>query len=174
MAALAGTAPAARRIVDKLPGNYLRLGLLARIAPLARVVWCRRDPLDTCLSCYFQSFAEGQHFAYDLEGLGLVYRLHERLMRHWQQVLPNPILEVSYEQLVRDPQAEAQRLVAFAGLAWQPGCLAVAGNRRPIRTSSLWQAREPVHRRSIARWQRYASHLEPLCRALDDPRRAWP
>lgn len=168
LAATAATPPrTAERVVDKMPGNYLRLGLLARIAPAARVVWCRRDPLDTCLSCYFQSFAEGQHFAYDQAALGSVFRLHERLMQHWQQVLPNPILEVSYEKLVSDPLAEAQRLVAFAGLDWQPGCLALGRERRAIRTSSLWQARESMHRRSVDRWQRYAHHLEPLCRALD-------
>lgn len=161
---LAATAPDALRIVDKLPGNYLRLGLLALIAPNARVIWCRRDPLDTCLSCYFQSFADGQAFAYDLEALGVVYRLHEQLMRHWRAVLPNPILEVRYEDLVAEPEAETRRLVAFAGLDWQPNCLAFSAERRPIRTSSLWQAREPVHRRSVGRWRHYARHLEPLCR----------
>ncbi len=165
---LAATAPAARRVVDKLPGNYLRLGLLARIAPLARVIWCRRDPLDTCLSCYFQSFAEGQRFSYDLASLGLVYRLHERLMRHWRTVLPNPILELRYEALVADPQGEARRLVAFAGLDQPAGRLTAAAASRPIRTASLWQAREPIYQSSINRWQHYRRHLEPLCRALDD------
>ena len=167
---LTASSPAAERIVDKLPGNYLRLGLLARIAPKARVIWCRRDPLDTCLSCYFQSFAAGQRFSYDLEALGLVYRLHERLMRHWRAVLPNPILEVRYEALVADPEAEARRLVAFAGLDWQPGCLATEARTGPIRTSSLWQVREPIHDRSVGRWQAYARHLGPLCHALDDRR----
>ena len=165
---LTASSLAAERIVDKLPGNYLRLGLLARIAPKARVIWCRRDPLDTCLSCYFQSFAAGQRFSYDLEALGLVYRLHERLMRHWRAVLPNPILEVRYEALVADPEAEARRLVAFAGLDWQPGCLATEARTGPIRTSSLWQVREPVHRRSVGRWQAYARHLVPICHTLDN------
>ena len=165
VAALSKTVPSAERIVDKLPGNYLRLGLLARIAPAARVIWCRRDPLDTCLSCWFQSFADGQNFTYDPPALGLVYRLHERLMRHWQQVLPNPILEVRYEDLVMEPETEARRLVTFAGLDWQAGCLDVTANRRPLRTSSLWQAREPIHRRSIARWRHYEqfARLLTLC-----------
>ena len=164
---LGRSAPAASRVVDKLPGNYLRLGLLARIAPAARVIWCRRDPLDTCLSCYFQSFASGQRFSYDLAALGLVYRLHERLMRHWRAVLPNPILEVRYEDLVADPETEARHLTAFAGLDWQPGCLATEARTGPIRTSSLWQVREPVHNRSVGRWQAYARHLAPLCTAFE-------
>ncbi len=164
---LARLAPRARRVVDKLPGNYLRLGLLARIAPKARIVWCRRDPLDTCLSCWFQSFAAGQRFAYDLEALGLVHRLQERLMRHWRAVLPNPILELRYEALVAEPATEARALLAFAGLDWQPACLDAAARSGPIRTASLWQVREPIHDRAVGRWRHYARHLQKLAAALD-------
>lgn len=164
---LAATAPAARHLVDKMPSNYLRLGLVGLIAPNARIVWCRRDPLDTCLSCFFQSFGEGSRFAYDLKALGLVHRLQARLMRHWQKVLPNPIHEVAYEDLVRQPEATGRRLLAFLGVAWDPACLDPARWRQTIRTSSLWQARTAIHHRSIGRWRHYARHLEPLCRALD-------
>jgi tetratricopeptide (TPR) repeat protein len=164
---LAALAPAALRVIDKLPGNYLRLGLLARMAPHARIVWCRRDPLDTCLSCWFQSFADGQRFSYDLEALGLVHRLQERLMRHWRAVLPNPILEVRYEDLVAEPETVARALLAFAGLDWQPGCLDPASRTGAIRTSSLWQVREPIHDRSVGRWRNYAHHLKPLAAALN-------
>jgi len=160
----------ARRIVDKMPGNYLRLGVLGLILPRARIVWCRRHPMDCALSCYFQNFAHGLRFSYDLHALGRVIRLEERLMRHWQQVLPNPILELDYEALVGDPEPAVRHLLDFAGLDPDPACLAFTGSKGPVRTSSLWQTRQPIHGRALGRWRRYAAHLGPLEHALNPER----
>ncbi len=156
----------AERVTDKLPGNYLHLGLIATLLPGARVVHCRRDPRDTCLSNYFQRFAEGHHYSYDLAALGRQYRLYERLMAHWRAVLPLPILEVEYEALVGDLEAGVRRLLKFAGLPFDERCLRFWETERTVSTASHWQVRQRVYRGSVGRWRRYARHLGPLLEAL--------
>jgi tetratricopeptide (TPR) repeat protein len=156
---------AAVRVIDKLPDNYLHLGLVAALFPQARVIHCRRDPVDTCLSCYFQNFKDVL-YAQDLEHLGLSYRLYERVMAHWRQVLPLRTYEVSYEELVADQEAVSRELVAFLGLEWDERCLAFHENRRVVRTASKLQVRRPMYSSSVRRWKRYEAHLQPLLRAL--------
>jgi tetratricopeptide (TPR) repeat protein len=155
-----------RRVIDKATGNYLRLGLIALLLPNARVIHCRRDPLDTCLSCYFQNFAHGLSFTYDLGHLGLVYRHYVRLMDHWRAVLPNPILDLDYEALIADQERESRRLVDFCGLAWDPRCLRFHEHGRPVRTASFWQVRQPLYDSAVGRWRPFARHLSPLFEAL--------
>ena len=164
---LARRFPPARRITDKMPGNYLRLGLIAALLPGARVIHCRRDPRDTCLSCYFQEFAGGQSFSYDLAHLGLVWRQHARLMAHWRDVLPLPILGVDYEALIEAPERVSRRILAFCDLSWDARCLAFHAHDRPVRTASFWQVRQPIYATSVGRWRAHAAHLGPLFEALD-------
>lgn len=164
---LAARAPAAARVTDKMPFNLLWLGLIALVLPGARVVYCRRDPLDTCLSCYFQNFEDGLRFTYDLEHLGLVYRSHERIMRHWAAHLPLPVLTVDYEALVDDQAAQSRRLIEFLGLEWDERCLQFHRTERAVRTASLWQVKQPLYRSSVGRWRAYEPWLGALKDSLD-------
>jgi tetratricopeptide (TPR) repeat protein len=157
--------PTAVRVTDKMLDNYLYLGLLAVLFPRARVIHCRREPLDVCLSCFFQYF-KGLSFSWDLDDLGRHYRDYERLMAHWRAVLPLPVFEVTYEELVADLEAVSRRLVAFCGLEWEANCLRFQENERVVRTMSRVQVRQPIYRSSVGRWRRYAAHLDPLTRAL--------
>ncbi len=127
---------------------------------------CQRDPLDVCLSCFFQDFRT-QTFSSDLTNLGRYYREYKRLMAHWSAVLQAPVLDVRYEELITDTEAVSRRMIAFCGLDWDDTCLAFHKNDRPILTMSDWQARQPVYNTSVQRWKRYEKHLEPLKRALE-------
>jgi tetratricopeptide (TPR) repeat protein len=155
----------ATRVIDKMIENVLHLGLIAALFPRARVIHCRRDPLDVCVSCYFQFF-KGLNFAWDLDDLGQYYRDYERLMAHWKAVLPLPIHEVVYEDLVADLEGVSRRLVEFCGLSWEDSCLKFHENRRAVQTMSKVQVRQPIYTTSVGRWRRYATHLGPLQRAL--------
>lgn len=157
--------PSAVRMTDKMLDNYLYLGLLAVLFPRARVIHCRREPLDVCLSCFFQYF-KGLSFSWDLDDLGRHDRDYERLMAHWRAVLPLPVFEVTYEELVADLEAVSRRLVAFCGLEWEANCLRFQENERVVRTMSRVQVRQPIYQSSVGRWRRYAAHLAPLMRAL--------
>ncbi len=159
--------PASPRLTDKMTGNYLRLGLISLLLPRAAIIHCRRDALDTCLSCYVQNFATGLTFTYDLANLGLVYRQHERLMAHWRAVLPSPILDVRYEDLVADPEAVSRAIVDFCDLPWDARCLNFDQNERQVRTASFWQVRQPIYASSVGRWRNFSRHLGPLFEALD-------
>ncbi len=166
--ALARRAPEAKRVVDKMPMNVLHLGLVAAALPGSRLIHCRRDPMDACLSMYTLHFPGNYPFAYDLENLGIYWRLYNDLMAHWRAVLPVPILEVDYETLVEDPEATMRRVLEFCGLPWDPRCLAFQAEGRLIRTSSFAQVREPVYRSAVGGWRQLEVELEPLRRALAD------
>lgn len=160
-------APQAARIVDKSHGNAMLVGLIHVLFPKAHIIHCRRDPLDTCLSCFTRRFAAGHDFSYDLRELGRFYRLHEELMQHWTRMLPaGRMIELSYEDLVADPENQARRLIAFCGLEWDDACLHFYATSRPVRTASLGQVRRPIYRSSVGRWKLYAEFLAPLQAAL--------
>ncbi|MCH7539692.1 MAG: tetratricopeptide repeat protein [Proteobacteria bacterium] len=155
------------RVVDKMPSNYLRLGIIALLFPKASIIHCRRDPLDTCLSCYFQHFRRGiQQFSYDLGNLARVYRQYERLMDHWRRASPVPILEVAYEELVSNQEKVSRQIIEFCGLEWDDKCLAFYEHERTVRTASLWQVRQPIYASSVGRWRHYEKYLGPLKEAL--------
>jgi hypothetical protein len=145
------------------------LGLIHAVFPRTRIIHCRRHPVDTCLSIYFQNFARRIDFAYDREDLVSYYRQYERLMTHWRTVLaPERFLEVQYEELVENREAIIRRLIAFCGLEWNDACLHSEHNARPVRTASLWQARQPIYQGSVARWRNYRSWLGTLRDLLPD------
>jgi tetratricopeptide (TPR) repeat protein len=158
----------ARRVTLKTLENYLYLGVIATVFPKARVIHCRRQPLDVCLSCYFQNF-QHMDFAWSLEDIGSYYQQHERLMAHWRQVLPLPILDIDYEDLIAQQETVTRSLLTFCGLDWDARCLAFFNNGRPVQTASTLQVRRPLSAKSIGRWQKYRSHLGPLFRALGYP-----
>ncbi|MDE2255966.1 MAG: tetratricopeptide repeat protein [Betaproteobacteria bacterium] len=158
--------PQAARVTDKMPHNFLRLGLVALLFPGARVIHCRRDPVDTCLSIYFHNFNNQHAYAYDLTHLGLYYREYERLMAHWTAVLDIPILELRYEDLVSDPESKTRELIAFCGLEWDDVCLNFHASERFVSTPSYNQVRQPIYKKSVARWRGYEKHLGELLAAL--------
>jgi tetratricopeptide (TPR) repeat protein len=158
----------ALRVTDKMPLNFRFVGLIHLILPNAQIVHCRRDPLDTCLSCFAQNFSRGQDWSYDLEDLGRYYRGYERLMSHWrEQTPPGRLLEISYEALVADLEGESRRLLAFCGLPWDSACLSFHETRRQVRTASVAQVRQPIYPRSVGRAVRYRPYLGPLMAALN-------
>jgi tetratricopeptide (TPR) repeat protein len=155
--------PEAARVTDKNPFNFLWVGLIHLALPQARIIHCRRDPIDTCLSIYFTRFASPQPFAYDRGDLAFYYRQYERLMAHWRAVLPSDrLLEIDYEALTADPGQHTRRMIEFCGLDWDDACLAPERNQRVVRTASVWQARQPVYRRSVERWRNYQPWLGEL------------
>ena len=159
--------PDAVRITDKLPGNYLHLGFIATILPGATVVHCRRDPLDTAVSLYFNDFMSGQDYSNDLRAIGRQIRSMRALMAHWEAVLGERMLTVDYEALVADPEPLARSIVRHVGLAWDDACLRPHEVARPVHTASAWQVRQPVYRRSAGRAARYERFLNPLREALE-------
>ncbi len=156
----------AARVIDKLPFNFVHLGLIAALFPRARIVHCRRDPIDTCLSVYFQDFAQSLPCGRDLGQLGRYYRDYERLMAHYAQVLPLPLFELRYEELTADQEAVSRRFVSFCGLEWDERCLRFHETERTVRTCSALQVRQPLYRSSVGRWKHYEAHLGPLLEAL--------
>jgi tetratricopeptide (TPR) repeat protein len=142
----------APRVTDKLPFNYLRLGLIHLLLPRARIIHCRRHPIDTCLSMYFIYFKVMMDFVADKGDLVFAYRNYTRLMDHWRTVLPpDRFMEVDYENLVADREVVTRRLVAFSGLEWNDSCLEPERQERAILTASFWQARQPVYATSVER-----------------------
>jgi len=161
--------PAAMRFVDKTNSNFQYAGPISLLFPGARMIHCRRDPLDTCLSCFSRVFTGNQPFAYDLGELGRYYRAYADLMAHWRGLLPAGVmLELQYEALVGDLEPQARRLLAHCGLAWDPACLEFHATERVVRTASLVQVRQPLYRDSLGRAARYRRLLGPLLDALGD------
>ncbi len=157
----------AARVVDKLPDNYLYLGLLAALFPDATFIHCRRDLRDTALSCWMTVF-QSLPWTNDPAHIASVFRGYLRLMDHWRAILPVTIHEVDYEEAVTNLEPVARRLIAALGLAWHPACLEFHRAGGAVRTASAIQVREPVHRRSVGRWKLYEAELADLFAALAD------
>ncbi|HEY8950504.1 MAG TPA: sulfotransferase [Rhizomicrobium sp.] len=155
-------------VVDKFPGNFQHLGLIHLALPNAKIIHVRRDPMDTCFSCYSKLFLNGLDYTYDLGELGRYYRMYDALMAHWHSVLPDgAMLDVQYETLVNDFENEARRLVEYCGLEWNDRFLSFHENERAVRTHSQAQVRQPLFTSSIGRWRRYETYLRPLREVLD-------
>ncbi len=160
--------PGMKRVVDKMWANYLRLALVSLIAPNAKVIHCRRDPMDTCVSCYFQNFAQPLPFLHDLSDLGFYYTQYKRLMDHWAAIQPLSMLEVDYEALVADQEGVTREIITFCGLEWDEQCLAFHDSDRLVQTASAQQVRQPIYRGSVGRWRNYEAHLDPLRSSLEN------
>jgi tetratricopeptide (TPR) repeat protein len=156
----------AQHVADKMPDNYLYLGYLAVLFPNAKFIHCRRDLRDVGVSCWMTHFRQIR-WACDLEHIASRFRTYQRLMEHWRQVLPVPVLEVDYEETVADLEGVARRLVAWCGLEWEPACLRFHEGRRPVRTASVMQVRQPIYTQAVARWKHYEQALAHLLAQLD-------
>jgi hypothetical protein len=154
------------RVTDKMPHNYHLVGLIALLFPRARIIYCRRDPMDKCFSIYANALNEFHSYGADLSTLGAYYRQHVRLMEHWKQLLPGRFFEMRYEDLVADLDGKARAMVDFVGLPWDPACLQFFETERTVSTISKWQVRQPLYSSSIARWKPYEKYLGPLKEAL--------
>ncbi len=161
--------PAALRIVDKMPDNYLYLGLLATLFPRAVFIHCRRNLRDVAVSCWMTNFRQIR-WANDPDHIAARFAAYERLMQHSRAVLPVPCFELHYEQLVDDLEGTARQLIAWCGLEWEPQCLVFHERRLPVRTASVTQVRQPLYSRSVGRWQNYALELTDLWDSLRLPR----
>jgi hypothetical protein len=151
----------AERIADKLPDNYLYLGLLAALFPQAVFIHCRRDLRDVAVSCWMTHFVKIL-WANDLQHIASRFQQYQRIMEHWRKVLPVTLLEVDYEETVADLEGVARKLVTWCGLTWEPACLEFHKAKRPIRTASVVQARRPVFRTSVGRRKHYENALSGL------------
>jgi tetratricopeptide (TPR) repeat protein len=158
---LSGLNAEALRVADKMPDNYLYVGLLATLFPQAKLIHCRRDLRDVAVSCWMTNFRQIR-WAFDPGHIASRFGAYRRVMDHWRRVLPVPLLEVDYEETVADLEGVARRLVAFCGLEWEQACLAFHENRRPVRTASVSQVRQPIYQRSVARWKHYENALASL------------
>ncbi|MDF3216617.1 tetratricopeptide repeat protein [Mesorhizobium sp. M7A.F.Ca.CA.001.09.2.1] len=161
-------APSAARIIDKMPHNFEAIGLIAILFPNARIIHCRRDAVDNCLSLLFSNLNKNHAYISDLTCLGLYYREYDRLMRHWHTVLPGRILENRYEDLVSSQEGQSRRLIDHLGLEWDDACLRFFDKAGSVRTLSRWQVRQPIYGSSIKRWKNYEGRIRPLIEALGD------
>lgn len=154
------------RVVDKMPGNFMHLGLVAQLFPGARIIHSMRNPLDSCLSCYFQDFSRSHPYSYDLTHLGAFYKSYERIMQHWRETISLPLLEIQYEDLVADKAGVSHQMIEFCGLDWDDQCLDFHETRRYVATASYDQVRRPLYNSSVERWKHYADFIAPLREAL--------
>ena len=160
---LAAAPPDAAYVVDKMPANFLYVGLIHAAFPRARIIHMRRDPIDTCLSIYFQNFFNMSPYGNDLEHLASYYEQYVRITDHWRSMLPPAtLLDVPYEALVADQEGWTRRMLAFIGLPWDPRCLEFHSTERTVITASRWQVRQRIHVQSVGRWQNYERHVGPL------------
>jgi tetratricopeptide (TPR) repeat protein len=158
----------ALRVVDKMPGNFLHLGLIHAALPRAHIIHMQRNPIDTCLSIYFQHFEAFHSYATDLESLAHYYGEYLRLMQHWRSILPaQAMLDLPYEALVDDPEAWSRKMVEFIGMPWDPKCIEFRHTSRSVITASKWQVRQPISRSSVQRWRNYERFVGAL-RQLED------
>ena len=159
--------PASTRIIDKMPDNFIRVGLIRVALPGARIIHCTREPMDNCLSLFKTDFLHGHPYSYDMTELGQYYRLYLELMDYWRDTLPGFIYDQSYEDLVHQQEEQSRRLVEYCGLPWDDACLDFYKTRRKIGTASSAQVVRPMYQGSVNLWSRYEKHLQPLVTSLN-------
>jgi hypothetical protein len=165
-------APQAQHITDKMPANFFYIGMIRLMLPNAKIIHAMRDPMDSCFSNYARLFNDTMEFAYDLGTLGRYYVRYMKLMRHWHEVLPqDAILDLRYEDMVKDTEGQARRILDHLGLPWDDRCLAFHQNKRHVKTASVAQVRKPIYNTSVARWRHFEKHLQPLLDIVQDYRK---
>lgn len=157
-----------QRITDKMPHNFLRIGLIKMVLPDAKIVHCSRDPMDNCLSIYKNDFSSPHRYSYDMKELGEYYKMYSELMDYWENIFPEFMYKLSYEKLISEQESETRRLLEFCGLMWDDSCLNFHKTRRKVGTSSNAQVRRPIYKDSMRLWKRYEKELEPLRAAIYD------
>ncbi len=161
----------AKRITDKMPGNYMRLGQIIGSLPNAKIIHCKRNPMDTMLSCYKQLFARGQYWSYNFEDMAEHYALYEKMMEHWRNKFPDRFIEIDYEETVSNFEEQARLLIDHVGLEWNDACLSPHKQERSILTASKGQVRKPIYKSSVEAWRRYEEQMLPLQDMLEKYRK---
>jgi hypothetical protein len=156
------------RITDKMPANYFALGLITVMFPDAKIIHVKRDPIDTCVSCFTRLFGWTQPATYNLTELGRHYVSYAKLMEHWRRAVPGQFYEIQYEDIVANMESEARRLIEYCELDWQDACLSFHKTERSVRTASVMQVRQPIYGSSVQRWKRVEKYLGPLIESLGD------
>jgi hypothetical protein len=157
---------AAIRITDKMPHNFQAVGFIAMLFPKARIIHAKRNPMDTCLSCWMQNFNDSHTYSRNLIDAGHHYRQYQDLMAHWHEVLPGRILDVEYEELVGNQEEISRKIIDHVGLPWDDAVLQFHKLERTVLTASVWQVRQPIYKQSAGRWKNYEPHIGPLQKAL--------
>ena len=157
---------AAIRVTDKMPHNFQAVGFIALMFPNARIIHSKRNPMDTCLSCWMQNFNDSHTYSRNLADAGHHYRQYQDLMAHWHEVLPGRILDVEYEDLVGSQEATSRKIIEHVGLPWDDAVLQFHKLERTVMTASVWQVRQPIYKQSAGRWKNYEAHIGPLQKAL--------
>jgi tetratricopeptide (TPR) repeat protein len=155
-----------QRFTDKMPGNFMLIGFIRMVFPNAKIIYCKRNAIDNCLSCYQQNFFMGHYWSYDLEEAAEYYKNHEKMMEHWREVCPGEFLEINYEDTVNDLETQARKLIEYIGLEWNDACLEPHKLKRPVMTASRAQVTKPVYKTSVEKWRKYEQGLKPLVRKL--------
>ena len=159
--------PGKMRILDKMPNNYIVLGLIHLLFPKAKIIHCRRNPIDNCLSIYMTPYADPPRFAYSRNNIVAAYKLYANLMAHWRSAIPEDrFMDVDYEVLIADKEIAIRRMVEFCGAEWNDSCLRHEENERLVRTPSVWQVRQPIYSSSVGRWKNYETWLGPFSELL--------
>jgi hypothetical protein len=160
--------------IDKMPNNFLHIGLIRLVLPRAKIIDARRHPMACCFSGFKQNFAQGQRYTYSLEHIGRYYRDYVDLMAHFDEVLPGKMHRVIYEHMIEDTEGEVRRLLEYCELPFEAATLSFYDNDRAVRTASSQQVRKPIFREGIDHWRNYEPWLEPLRQALGDVLTAYP
>ena len=155
------------RVTDKMPHNFFELGLIQMLFPESQIIHCNRDPMDTCLSIYFQNFLEGHDYSRNLYHIGTHYHQYLKLMAHWRHTLSMPFLDIQYEELVRDPEPVVRLMLKHCNLEWFDGCMKFHKVKRLVNTASYDQVRQPMYTRSVNRWKNYDKYLDKLKAGLE-------
>ena len=156
-----------KHVIDKMPFNFMWIGLIKMILPEAKIIHCYRSPYDTCLSCYQHFFADNVKFSYDLTELGEYYVAYNQLMRYWSALFGDSIYSLKYEDLVQDQAGETRRLLEFCDLEWEISCMNYSQQAHTIKTASAAQVRQQINRDSIGKWQHYQQQLQPLINIIE-------
>ena len=164
---IAGKNTKPQHITDKMPHNFLSLGLIALLFPNVKIIHTKRDPIDTCLSIFFQNFNNSHPYAFNLSNLGFHYKQYERIMHHWHEILPGRIMDINYEDTTANPEFWSRKLISHIELDWDDACLTPHKLERSVKTASHWQVRQPIYKTSVQRWKNYEQFLEPLKHALN-------
>ncbi|MEM8833407.1 MAG: sulfotransferase, partial [Pseudomonadota bacterium] len=165
---IAPEAKEAEKFTDKMPGNYMRIGQILASMPNAKIIHCRRNPIDTCLSCYKQLFSRGHYWSYNQEEMVEHYKLYAGMMEHWRETIPDKFIEIHYEDTVDDLEKQARMLIDFVGLEWDDACLTPHKTKRSVLTASKGQVRKPIYKTSVEAWRRYEDQFATVAEGLKD------
>jgi hypothetical protein len=160
-------------VTDKMPENYLNIGLISAMFPKARIIHCRRDPIDTCISNYVTLFGDQHYWSFDFAMIGRTYRRYWDIMAHWRKTLPGRFLEVRYEEVVADTEGAARKLLAWCDLPWDEQVLRFYETNRPVTTASVTQVRQPIYTSSMGRWKKWEPYIQPLLNEIGDLEEAY-